>query len=50
MKKTGSVINSILEKYPQHKRILFFKTKYENNEPLSATEITELEKFAKILL
>ncbi len=48
--KTGSVINSILEKYPQHKRILFFKTKYENNEPLSATEITELEKFAKILL
>lgn len=46
---TESMINSILVKYPQHKRVLFFKSKYENNEPLSATELTELQKFQKLL-
>lgn len=45
----GSAIDAILAKYPQHKRVLFFKSKYENNEPLSAAEITELEKFKKLL-
>jgi hypothetical protein len=47
---TGKLINAILEKYPQHKRVLFFKAKYDNNEPLSSTEIAELEKFNKLLL
>ena len=46
---TGQIILSILEKYPQHKRVLFFKSKYDNNEPLSATELSELEKFNKLL-
>lgn len=46
---TGELINSILAKYPQHKRVLFFKSKYENNEPLSATDLTELQKFQKLL-
>jgi len=46
----GQVISAILEKYPQHKRVLFFKSKYDNNQPLSATELAELEKFNKILL
>jgi hypothetical protein len=46
---TGNMIMAILEKYPQHKRVLFFKTKYDNNEPLTPTEITELEKFNKML-
>jgi len=46
---TGQVILSILEKYPQHKRVLFFKSKYDNNEPLSAIELAELEKFNKLL-
>jgi len=45
----GQKIEAILEKYPQHKRVLFFKSKYDNNEPLSATEISELEKFSKLL-
>lgn len=44
----GALIDSILEKFPQHKRVLFFKTKYENNEVLSASEITELKKFHSI--
>ena len=40
---TGQIILSILEKYPQHTRDLFFTSKYDNNEPLSATELSELE-------
>jgi hypothetical protein len=46
---TGDLINSILEKYPQHKRVLFFKSKYENNEVLSPADLTELQKFKKML-
>lgn len=48
--KVGNMIAAILKKYPQHKRILFFYSKYENNESLSATELSELEKFYKLLL
>lgn len=47
---SGEIISAILSKYPQHKRVLFYKVKFDNNEILSATEKTELEKFAKILL
>jgi hypothetical protein len=46
---TGRMIDEILGKYPQHKRVLFFKTKYDNNEPLSSTDINELERFHKLL-
>ena len=45
----GQLIDSILKKYPQHKRVLFFKAKYDNNEPLSSSEMTELQKFVKML-
>lgn len=45
----GEAINAILAKYPQHKRVLFFQSKYNNNEQLSSTEITELNKFKNIL-
>lgn len=45
----GQFIAEILEKYPQHKRVLFFKLKYDNNEPLSITEQAELKKFHSIL-
>lgn len=45
----GKYIDAILAKYPLHKRVLFFRAKYNNNEPLSAEEITELTRFAKIL-
>ncbi len=33
--ESGKIIETILEKYPAHKRILFFKSKYENNEILT---------------
>ena len=46
---TGPQIADILSKYPQHKRVLFFKVKYDNNETLSSTEKAELEKFHKLL-
>lgn len=45
----GQIIEVILAKYPQHKRVLFFRSKYENNEPLTSAEITELQKFYKML-
>jgi hypothetical protein len=47
--EAGRLINAILEKYPQHKRVLFLRTKYENNEVLSVDEIGELKKFYKVL-
>lgn len=47
--KTGEMLQSILSKYPQHKRVLFFKSKYDNNEVLSPAELTELQKFSKLL-
>jgi len=48
--KTGSIIEAILQKYPQHKRVLFFQSKYENNQSLSGPELAELERFQKLLL
>ena len=41
----GLLIQRILAKYPQHKRVLFLQSRYNNNEPLSAAEIAELKKF-----
>ncbi|MFI5187612.1 MAG: hypothetical protein ACHQF0_12855 [Chitinophagales bacterium] len=46
----GQMISSILEKYPQHKRVIFLKSKYDTNEPLLPAEGTELEKFYKLLV
>jgi hypothetical protein len=46
---TGGLIRAILEKYPGHKRVLFFRLKYDNNEPFTAAELAELHKFAKLL-
>jgi hypothetical protein len=47
---TGRLMLSILAKYPGHKRVLFLKMKYDNNEKLSALESDELKKFSKLLL
>jgi hypothetical protein len=46
---TGKMIDAILEKYPQHKRVLFLKTKYDNNEVLSAADIADLERIHRLL-
>jgi len=46
---TGKMLSEILAKYPQHKRVLFLQSKYNNNENISAAEKTEIEKFKKLL-
>ena len=43
------MIESILSKSPQHKRVLFLKSKVDSNSPLSPAEVTELKKFHKLL-
>ncbi len=43
-------IDAILEKYPSHKRVQFFKMKTSNRQGLSQQEKDELHKFAKLLL
>jgi hypothetical protein len=48
-KTAGLLIDAILEKYPQHKRVLFLKLKYENNEVLSSLEISELKRFKQLI-
>ena len=43
----GKMIDTILSKYPQHKMVLFLKTKYDNNQPLNSTEVADLKRFMK---
>ena len=45
----GKLIEAILSKYPQHKAVLFLKSKYESNQPLSPSEVSELARLGKIL-
>lgn len=47
---SAQLIDDILRKYPQHKRVLFFQAKVTNNESLSATDLAELTKFHKFLI
>ncbi len=46
----GKMINAILDKYPHHKRLLFLKSKFDNNENMPVQEMEEIEKFRKLLL
>ncbi|MBB1287317.1 hypothetical protein HRH25_23275 [Flavisolibacter sp. BT320] len=46
---TGQLIEAILAKYPQHKRVLFLQSKYKNNEPLSSAELADLKRFSQLL-
>jgi hypothetical protein len=46
----GQIIKDILALHPQHKRVLFYQARYQNNEVFTATEKSELEKFARLLL
>ena len=47
--ETGKLIGAILEKYPQHKRVLFLQSKYQNNEPLTPAELSDLKKIGRLL-
>lgn len=46
----GTMMNDILAKYPQHKRVLFLKVKFDNNEQLSPTDLADIERFHKVLM
>jgi hypothetical protein len=46
---TETLIASILERYPQHKRVLYLKSKMDNHEPLSSAELSDLKRFEKLL-
>jgi 3-hydroxyacyl-CoA dehydrogenase len=43
-------IKAILEKYPQHKRVLFLQAKTGSKTDLTATEKTELQKLYQLLM
>ncbi len=45
----GTMIADILSKYPEHKRVLYLKTKYENNETLNQEDKADLERFIKVV-
>jgi hypothetical protein len=47
--RIGQMMEAILAKYPQHKRVVFLKAKYDNNETLTPAEILEVERFTKAL-
>lgn len=49
-KLTGKLIEDILNVYPAHKRVLFLKSKYDNNEPLQQSESDELKKLSRLLV
>ena len=46
---TGHLIEEILKKYPQHKRVLFLKAKYDNNELLSTADMADLKRFKSLV-
>jgi hypothetical protein len=45
--EAGRMIDVILQKYPQHKRVLFLKAKYDTHR-LEKQEREELKKFIKL--
>ena len=47
--EAGKLIDEILARYPQHKRVLFLKAKYESNETLTDADVSELKKFKRLL-
>ena len=46
----GEKMVAILQKYPQHKRVLFLHSKHLQNETISPVEKAEIEKFFKLLV
>ncbi len=48
--EAGNMIKSILEKYPQHKRVLLFNSNYKKDGELVLFEKEELIRFYKILI
>lgn len=45
----GKTIEAILLKYPEHKRVLFLKVKYDNNEIITPAEMDDLARILKLV-
>jgi len=45
----GQLIDAILTRYPEHKRVLFLKLKYDNNEVLSTQDLADLKRFKQAI-
>lgn len=41
----GTMINEILARYPNHKRVLFLKSKYDNNDLFTSGDLADLKRF-----
>jgi hypothetical protein len=41
----GRMINEILTRYPNHKRVLFLKAKYDNNDLFTSNDLADLKRF-----
>lgn len=46
--ETGKLISKILTIFPEHKRVLFLRAKYDNNEVLSSGELSDLHQIARV--
>lgn len=46
--EASDMLDFILAKNPNHKRAVFLKAKFDNNETLTPAEITELKKFVQV--
>ncbi|MBH2004110.1 MAG: hypothetical protein I8H66_05410 [Sphingobacteriia bacterium] len=46
----GEKMAAILQRYPQHKRVIFLFSKYQQNELLTLAESAEVDKFYKLLM
>lgn len=46
---TGQLIEEILSKFPQHKRVLYLKVKFDNNELLTTADLADLRRFKALL-
>lgn len=47
--EAAELIQSILERYPQHKRVLFLKNKFDNNEIITPAELADLKRLQQVL-
>ena len=48
--EAGKMIEAILEKYPQHKRVLLFSSNYNKDGMLATNDKEELNRFYKLLV
>lgn len=44
----GRMITEILNRYPNHKRVLFLKAKYDNNDLFTSIDLADLKRFHAI--